>query len=98
MADVVKLSDREAMARASKAQALLNDPELNAAFEAVKNSIHDRIDACPIRDVDGLVSLRLQLKLLNDVKANLQSVVSTGKVIQDRLTWLERAKRKVNGW
>lgn len=90
MADV----DKQALGRASKAQALLNDPELNAAFDAVKTSILERIEACPIRDTEGLMNLKLQLKLLNDVKANLQAVVNTGKVIQDRITWLERVKRK----
>lgn len=90
MADV----DRNALHRAAKAQALLSDPELSAAFEAVRASILERIEACPIRDVEGMMNLRLQLKLLNDVRANLQSVVNTGKVIQERITFMERIKRK----
>lgn len=91
MADV---NERDALHRASKAQALLNDPELNQAFDAVRAAIIEKIEACPIRDDDGLRILRLQLKLLKDVRMNLESVVNTGKVVQDRISFMERIKRK----
>lgn len=92
MADV----DREPLNRAAKAQALLSDPELNAAFDAVRAAIFAKIESCPIRDADGLLTLRLQLKLLADVKANIQSVINTGKVVADRLSLMERLKRKAH--
>jgi hypothetical protein len=86
------------ISRAEKAQSLLNDPELTAAFDAVREAIFRKIESCPIRDEEGLMNLRLQLKLLGDVKANIQSVINTGKVIQERLTFLERVKRKAHGY
>lgn len=92
MADV----DREALNRAAKAQALLSDPELIAAFDAVRAALFAKIEACPVRDADGLMLLRLQLKLLQDVKANIQSVVNTGKVVAEHLSFMERVKRKVH--
>lgn len=88
--------DKTAVYRAAKAQALLNDDELNAAFAAVRETLLARIEECPIRDRDGVHELKLQLKLLNDVRANLQSVVNTGKVIEYRISMLERAKRGLN--
>ncbi len=91
------LNQRAAINRAEKAQALLSDPELNAAFDAVRDAIFKKIEACPIRDQEGLLNLRLQLKLLTDVKANSQAVINTGKVVQGQITWLERVKRKAHG-
>lgn len=83
------------IARAEKAQRLLEDPEFQAAFIAVKDSIISRIEGCPVRDMDGLHDLHLMLKLLNDVRANIVSVINTGKITQDRINWLERVKRGV---
>lgn len=90
-------TDSLMMSRALKAQALLDDPELLNAFSAVKASILERIEACPLRDTEGLIILRLELKILNDVRANIQHVVNNGKVIQQRISVLERAKRAIRG-
>jgi hypothetical protein len=92
------MSDREQINRAAKAQALLNDPELIAAFEGVRQALHERIEAAPIRDRDGVHELKLQLKLLADVRANLLAVVNTGKVIEHRTSLLERAKQGLKQW
>ena len=92
---VVNQEDRSAMHRAAKAQALLNDPELTAAFSAVRENIHKLIEEAPIRDREGVHELKLMLKLLSDVRANLQSVVNTGKVIESRINMLERAQRGI---
>ncbi len=86
---------KEHVNRAAKAQALLNDPELSEAFESVRKSIIDRWEAAPIRDRDGAHELKLMLKLLGDVRANIQSVVNTGKVIEHHETLMQRAKRLV---
>lgn len=91
-------TDRMNMSRALKAQALLNDPEFQEAFSAVKSSILERIEACPLRDKEGLYCLRLELKILQDVKANIQHIVNTGKVIESNVSFLEKAKRIVSGY
>lgn len=90
MADLI---EKMGISRAAKAQALLNDPELTAAFNAVRDALLKRIEDCPIRDRDGVHESKLMLKLLNDVRANIQSVVNTGKVIESRIAILERAKK-----
>jgi hypothetical protein len=89
------LAEKTAINRAIKAQALLEDEELIEAFTAVRESLLRRIEECPIRDREGVHELKLQLKLLADVRANLSAVVNTGKVIQYRITMLERAKKGV---
>lgn len=96
MVDVSSLADREALHRAEKAKALLGNSELTGAFSAVRESLLLRIEECPIRDHEGVHELKLQLKLLADVRANIQSVVNTGKVIEYRTTMLERAKKGIS--
>jgi hypothetical protein len=56
----------------------------------------ERFEACPIRDIEGQHEIKLMLKLLVDVRANLQSVVDNGKVIEYNVSMLERAKRLIN--
>lgn len=92
------LEERRQIARAEKAAKLLNDPELIAAFEAVRQALIERWEAAPIRDKEGAHELKLQLKLLADVRANLQAVVNTGKVLEHRISMLDRAKRGIDAF
>lgn len=66
--------------RGQKALRLLEDPTLIEAFELVRQAIHERWETAPIRDRDGAHELKLQLKLLNDVRANLEQAVNDGKL------------------
>ena len=76
--------------RAEKVNRLLTDPEFNAAFDNTKQAIFQKIEQTPIRDADGLMNLRLCLKLLSDVRANLERVLSDGKVAEFNI---EQAKK-----
>lgn len=96
MSNVLALSEKELLNRASKAKALISDPELAAAFSAVRDALIERFETCPIRDIDGQHEIKLMLKLLNDVRANLNSVIDSGKVIEYRISMLEKAKRFMN--
>ena len=58
--------------RGQKAERLLNDPILDQAFRDVESAIHERWSECPLRDKEGAHELKLQLKLLSDVRANLE--------------------------
>lgn len=66
--------------RGQRAQHLLDDPLLTEAFDLVRQAIHERWEAAPIRDQEGAHELKLQLKLLNDVRANLEQALSDGKL------------------
>ena len=93
MADV---SGRDPIVRAKDAERLLQDPEFKAAINGVRQALFQRIEACPLRDEEGLRMLQLQLKLLRDVQANLQSVINDGKVLEHKRSVWEQAKRRMS--
>jgi len=87
---------KDITARTNRAKSLLEDAELTAAFNGVRTALLERFEACPIRDIEGQHEIKLMLKLLSDVRANLQSVVDSGKVIEYNVSMLERARRLIN--
>ena len=92
------MTDHEILARKDAAEQLLANPEFTKAFEAVRQALLDRFEECPVRDIDGQHEIKLMLKLLGDVKANLQSVIDSGKVVIHRNSMLDRAKRGINAF
>lgn len=74
------MSLREDLDRGIKAEKLLGDPLLVEAFDLVSRAIHERWEQCPLRDREGAHELKLQLKLLGDVRANLEQAISDGKL------------------
>lgn len=75
------MTEEEQLTRAAKAEALMNDPELAAAFDGVRMAIFRQIEHTPVRDTEGLTYLRLMLKSLEDVRANLNAHIQDGKLI-----------------
>lgn len=63
-----------------RAKALLEDPAFDNAIAKVRQGIFDRWASSPIADVQGQHELRLMLKLLNDIMANIREVADTGKL------------------
>lgn len=78
--------------RADRAAKLLGDPVLSDAFQAVEAAIHKQWAATPLRDKEGAHELRLMLKLLTDVRANLERAVADGKVEALRIEQERRFK------
>lgn len=66
--------------RAEKAQRILDDELFKESFESVRQALLQKFETAPVNDADGMVKVRLCLKLLNDVRANLETVVRDGKV------------------
>jgi hypothetical protein len=66
--------------RADKAQRILNDEIFKESFESVRQALLSKFEAAPVNDAEGMVKVRLCLKLLNDVRANLEAVIRDGKV------------------
>jgi len=79
--------------RGHRAQSLLDDETLTKAFADVREAIFQMIEACPIRDSEGAEKLRLQLKLLRDVRSNLEAAVSNGKIEAEEL---KNSREKTN--
>ena len=92
----------EEIDRGHRANALLQNAMFREAFGKVRQGIHDRWAASPIRDVEGQTSLRMMLKLLDDVEGNIKSVAMTGKLAeqqrQHEWTLREQAKRVAEGF
>lgn len=63
-----------------KAELLLDNPIYKDSIEAVREAIIAQWQACPIRDKEGQHELKLMLKLLNDLTANIRLVAETGKL------------------
>lgn len=92
------MTDQEILARKDLADQLLENPEFERAFSAVRQALLDRFEECPIRDKEAQHEIKLMLKLLSDVKTNLQSVIYSGKVVIHRNSMLDRAKRGINAF
>lgn len=73
------MTPEETIAKAERCARLINDPDLLDAYAVVRQAIFNQIEQCPVRDTEALVKLRLMLKLLNDVRANLEQAVAEGK-------------------
>ena len=76
--------------RANKAKAVLESPAYIEAYDMCRAAIIDRLEKCPISDVQVAEDLRKCLKLLRDVRANLETVLNSGKLEQFRLSETEK--------
>lgn len=76
------MNQQQKIDRAQKAERILNDELYKDSFELTRQAIYQQIEKTPIRDIEGLTHLRLCLKLLTDVRANLESVLRDGKVAE----------------
>lgn len=92
MADDLKL--RMEADRGAKAKLLLESPIYQEAVGTVRAAIIDKWSTSPVADKDGQHELRLMLKLLNDVEANIKDVADTGKLANEQLR-IEREKQSM---
>jgi len=83
-----------ALDRADKAKAILESPVYHEAWEGVRNAIIDRIEKCSLTDTQTAEDLRRCLKLLKDVRLNMQVMLQAGKVEAFKLA--EEEKRLKN--
>lgn len=74
------MRDEEKIALANKASRLLNDVVFLMAFDGVRQAILLNMENCSVSDKEGLHELKLMLKLLKDLKANIEAFVADGKL------------------
>ena len=82
--------------RGFKAQQLLDNEIYQESIQTVRDAIIAQWSESPIRDHEGQHELRLMLKLLNDLTANIKTVADTGKLAQiqvERDSKLKQIKR-----
>lgn len=87
--------DKE-IAEGNKAEFILSD--ISPYFDMVEAAILENWKSSPVADKEGQHELRLMIKLLGDLKANLQTAVETGKLAKiqlERETFMDKAKNVV---
>jgi hypothetical protein len=82
-----------AMERANRAKAILEDPLYQESYELCRLAIHDRIEKLPLAEVGAAEDLRKCLRLLRDVRANMIEALNTGKVAAFRIAEDEKVKK-----
>lgn len=86
--------------RGAAAQAWLDDKTTKEAFAVVRQGILDRWADSPVEDKEGQHTLRLMLKLLDDVYGNVKQVAITGQMaaaqIKQENEMKKRAKQFLN--
>lgn len=75
----------------TRAQRLLEDDLLSKAFADVRGAIIERWESAPIRDTEGQHELKLMLRILSDVRSNLELAVMNGKLAAEELRMQKRA-------
>ena len=79
--------------RADKAKAILESPIYQEAYDGVRAAIIDRIEKCSLTDTQTAEDLRRCLKLLKDVRLNMEVMLNHGKIEKFQLQQeLERKK------
>jgi len=84
------------IAEGNRAELLLSD--LKPYFSMVEVAILDTWKKSPVGDEKGQHELRLMIKLLNDLQANLKTAIDTGKLAKiqiERDSLIDRAKNSV---
>jgi len=68
------------IARGLAAKQVLENTIYIEAYTSVRDGIIGAWENSPLRDKDGQSELRLMLKLLGDVRRNMESAMTTGKM------------------
>lgn len=87
------------IAAGNNAERVLGD--VSPYFDLVEAAILDAWKKSPVADEKGQHELRLMIKLLGDLKANLKTAIDTGKLAKvqvERESMLEQAKNKVRSF
>jgi hypothetical protein len=91
--DLAKLVERGVAA-----QALLQDPMFQEAWDTMAKAIIERWEACPIRDLEGQQQLKLMRKLLDDLRAVFELAVTDGNEARRELDRLNKQVLSPRQW
>jgi len=82
-------------ARGISARALLENKTLVDAFREIREHYVSALVSAPLRDVEGMQKIKMMIGTVDKLKETLEVYVSSGKVAEKELSWLERAKKKL---
>lgn len=66
------------------------------AWNSVRDGIIQAWESAPIRDKEGQAELKLMLKLLTDVRRNVETVMNTGKLARVQIERESMFRKTVN--
>lgn len=66
--------------RGEQARQVVENEIYIEAWQGVRDTLIRKWEACPIRDKEGQHELKLMLKLLTDVRRNIETVMQTGQM------------------
>jgi len=75
-----------------QAQALLDSSAYQRAVIAIREGIHQKWAAAPIRDVEGQAALKLMLKVLDDLEAHIEQEAQTALLASHQIADEEQFK------
>lgn len=90
------MSAEQEIQQGKRAELLLSD--LQPYFDMVESAILLKWKESPVGDKDGQHELRLMMKLLKDLQANIVTAVETGKMAQiqlERESLMDKAKNVI---
>lgn len=80
----------------ARAQALLNDPYLKAAFDALEAQYIEAWKRASLRDVEGREKAWSAVQVLAQVQEHLSTIMTNGAIAQRDLEILTRRTRKLS--
>lgn len=86
------MNETKLLERAARAEQVLSNPAFGDAFEAVRLALFAQIEKCPLSNTTEAEQLRLSLKLLNSVRANLEYAMNQGKIVSFKLEQEKQSK------
>lgn len=86
----------EELRRGEQARQVIENEIYAEAWKSVRDGIISAWESAPIRDKEGQNELKLMLKLLTDVRRNIETVMNTGKMAKIQIERESMFKRAVN--
>jgi len=65
-------------AKSDRVQKLLDDEDLQAAFQNVRDALHQAFSQAKVSDTETLLDIKKRLHLLDSVEANLYQAIQDG--------------------
>ena len=87
------MSHEEDLARANRAELLLNEPLVIEAFDALKREYIGAWEASPARDTDARERLWQAVQIVGKVRSHLQAMVGDGKIAQADIERMARGAK-----
>lgn len=86
----------EELRRGEQARQVIENEIYTEAWQSVREGIIGAWESAPIRDKEGQNELKLMLKLLTDVRRNIETVMNTGKMAKIQIERESVFKQAVN--